>query len=498
MLIPYRDLTKTIETVSIITSLGCNLKCEYCLINRAKNETYAGKLQEATIQALKDGTFLNNLKKSLEVIEVPTSQIKNFEFWGQEPTLTLEHLTNHLEDWVNSFENWNYVMFSTNGMAYPEKIVDFIKTLDKLMVHPCAVNIQFSYDGELSTNQYRQASSEIIKKNIEYVIHELNSYRFSSVKLTIYLHGVVSLELLKALDTTEKILDYYNTMGKWGCDLEAQVINSAFRLEPIVGINLETPIQASAEDGLLLSLFTRRSMAIPENQFYNHQTALIRRGLLTHQYGMHQIIDRAGANSVEECVDRMLEDSAFADGVMAHASGMPFCGANAYDLHIMYDGTFINCQNHIFDSDERYLQAENDFEMAVKKSWISHKYYVNPLKDSPEEVQKHLMLFSQNKVSVFRFILDQYINTMYWLSAAGQIDSRYANDPKLTLRHAMLLVNYNCCSYNNYIKTGSMFLRWIGFIRLTCNGFSDVVEAEYNRILSQKEDTEKNGIQFLC
>lgn len=496
-MIPYKDLTKVTETISIITSFGCNLKCEYCLINRAKHEPSAGRLQEATIQALKDGTFLENLKKSLEVVEVPTSQIKNFEFWGQEPTLTLHHLTAHLEDWVHSFENWNYVMFSTNGIEYPDRIVDFIKKLDQCMVHPCTVNIQFSYDGELSTNKLRQASTDVIKKNIEYVIRELNSYRFTSVKLVIYLHGVVSLALLKMLDTTEKILDYYNTMGKWACDLEAQVVNQAFRLEPIVGVNLETPIQACTEDGLLLSLFTRRSMAIPENQFYNHQTALIRRGILTHQYGMHQIIDDTGCSSVEECVDKMLSDAAFCDNVMAHASGQPFCGANSYDMHIMYDGTLVNCQNHIFDTQEEFLRAENDFEMTVKKSWIKHKYYVNLLKDSKEDIQKHLMLFSQNKVSLFRFILDQYITTMYWLSAAGQIDPRYADDPELTLRHAMLLVNYNCCSYNNYIKTGSMFLRWIGFIRLTCNGFSDMIEAEYNRILSQKEDTEKNGIQLL-
>jgi len=129
-----------IFNISLMLSLGCNLSCEYCRIAQSVNSS-SKKLQEENIQALKDGTYLNNVKEVLKKLSSPRSKIKCIDFWGQEPTLTLNYLTDNLEDWLKAFPNWNKTMFSTNGMAFGNKIVDFIFKLDNSIDHPFTLDI---------------------------------------------------------------------------------------------------------------------------------------------------------------------------------------------------------------------------------------------------------------------------------------------------------------------------------------------------------------------
>ena len=35
---PYNEYIKLMENLTIISSCGCNLECEYCMINKSKNE----------------------------------------------------------------------------------------------------------------------------------------------------------------------------------------------------------------------------------------------------------------------------------------------------------------------------------------------------------------------------------------------------------------------------------------------------------------------------
>ena len=51
----------SIEELSIIGACGCNLNCKYCHSAQAVNE-YSKQLQEQTIKALKDGSYLQNIK----------------------------------------------------------------------------------------------------------------------------------------------------------------------------------------------------------------------------------------------------------------------------------------------------------------------------------------------------------------------------------------------------------------------------------------------------
>ena len=90
-------------------------------------------------------------------------------------------------------------------------------------------------------------------------------------------------------------------------------------------------------------------------------------------------------------------------GINLSNSGM-FCGNNVGELKIMYDGTLINCQNHIFEKDINNIPNDNSFENNVKRSLAEHHYFCNPLLDDDETINKNLDLFFTAKHDSFLFI----------------------------------------------------------------------------------------------
>lgn len=487
-------LTQDIHSITLISSCGCNLKCNYCLINRSSTEEYSAELQRNTTQALKDGSFLQNVKTALKNMSIPYSKIVKLELWGQEPTLTLHCLTEHLEDWTEAFPNLNFMMFSTNGMAYPERILDFLIKLDQSVRKPFRMFLQFSYDGDTSTNEIRGANDQIIFNNLSKLITDLNQVKLNHLNINISLHGVISLELMKKLDTTDKLIHYYNNMGKFADDIAQLAINQRVHINSTPDLSLETPVQASTEDGLLLYNFITKSLSIPSNYFYNYATSIIRKTVFIQFEYVLEFAKQFQAKSVNDLIDKILANKINYKSFIELGQGMPFCGTNNGDLHFMYDGTIITCQNYMFDQKKEYLKADNDFELTVKKTMIDKNFFINPITASPKEVQKFLSIFNEFRHSSYTFLIDHIVNLMFWMSKAEQINRIYANDYKLLFKHALLLVNYNCCLYNNRLKSGSFYTRWDGYIRFMCNGFIDQVEAEMNHLLQFKGEDDDNRL----
>ena len=164
-----------------------------------------------------------------------------------------------------------------------------------------------------------------------------------------------------------------------------------------------------------------------------------------------------------------------------------YCGTNKFTIKLMYDGTMITCQNNIFDKDINYITAIDDNAMTIKKAWITHHHFINPFVDDDETIFNNLDMFSTMQTDGWRFLLEHYIITMYYLSLAGQIDPKYSKDEYILVKHALMLLKYNQCQYNNYIETGSAYCRGNGFFRMFFNGYADLLEDEYNRQILQKQ-----------
>lgn len=468
----FQDLH--IGALSLITSCGCNLNCEYCHIAQSVNDSSA-LLQENTIKALCDGTFLQNTKNVLKKLGQSPTQIRQISLWGQEPTLTLHYLTEHLDDWMDNFSNVEGLMFSTNGMAYGERIVDFVKKMDEVVSRPFSINIQFSFDGEESTDNIRNADTQKIFNTISYILNELNRIKLNYVKVVAFFHGVVSLDLINRLDTTDKIIKYYQNLDDWATKLASINLNKQVLVEPGVSLALENPVDATTEDGLKLANFIKKSIKINPSHFKN-STEVASSSLIAQYFNYQEILYPfiQEYKGLKDIVHEIAINKKCLKDFNHQTSGLLYCGNNYGELKIMYDGTCINCQNSIYERESKYIAKDDSLENAVKRSLADHHYYMNPLLDDDLTIEKNLELFKMGRESSFMFLYQTTVNTMVWLLQAHQIDESYHNIEKL-LTHAIVLTWANSCQYNNYVKTGSMFLRPTGFIRLYCNGFLDEI-----------------------
>lgn len=484
------QLSQPVTALSIITSCGCNLNCEYCEIAKSVNGNSVA-LQKATVEALQNGDFIKNIKDVLYKINQSPYQIQSMAFWGQEPTLTLHHITNHIQEWRDAFPNWKSLMFSTNSVAHMDRIVDFLVAVDNSSDKEFNISIQLSYDGDYSTDNLRGASSSTIHDNLVHLFTTLNTINFKWVNVRFNHHAVLSLHLLKQLQTTEAIAAYSRHLQLWGLEFYNLNHNRKVTLAPAVDIGLESPVQASTEDGLRLNQFCELLSRLDKQHYYGdiYKDGIIPNDpyaeVLTSSVAAFENISSAfrgqGEKTLLDTLHRCAKDPIFKAKFFRLVNPILYCGNGVGELKIMYDGTLVNCQNHIYETDINYLPKDNhDMKTNVKRALASHKYFVNPLKDSDKDIQKYFYFFETCKFESFEFIYKTTMTTMQYLAATNQIDSSYRNHEKLAV-HSFIIAVMNCCSYNNQMMTGSVFLRHSGFMRFLCNGYLDKALRRFNQ-----------------
>lgn len=481
------ELKTPIKGLTIISSCGCNLNCKYCQI--AMNKTpKAEELQLNTIQALKDGSFLINILNVLARIKASPAQIKQIDLWGQEPTLTLEHFTNHLSDWLNAFPNWEKTFFSTNGMAHGDKILKFILTLDSLLTKPFQLGLQISYDGDVGNDQERGADTVTIEQTAYNLIKELNNYTLNYLTINFHLHGVTSMELIKKLDDTEKIFNYFNDTTSIADILSKLNRNKSVNIIKFVTFTFENPLTLSADDGILLDNFYKKCLKIPTHNFVFPQTGQSIIGLAQFIEKFNGTIENFPLiENKKQLLDMLAEptSSQRRKELIQFLSQQCFCAMLYGELKIMYDGTCILCQNLLSNShDEEPIPIDGTIKTGAIRSFQQHDFYFNPLTLDDDTLSRIFILFEHGKNDSFVFMYTNTVNLMLRLLAVRQIDSSYEDLNKL-LEHALYLTVINTCPYNHYIETGSLYGKTVGLIRAYCNGLLDTCLNILNKIHHQ-------------
>ena len=488
-------LTKNAEMITqlaLMSSLGCNLSCDYCLIAKSKknNLKHAAELQKKNIEALKDGSFIENAKKVLLKLGGSPNDIIHIELWGQEQTLVLEHIINDLDHWLETFPNLQELMFSTNGQAYPDKIFDLAVALDQKTKRKFQLNLQFSYDGSYSCTNIRHDTDVKVIKNMEYLIDKFNQTKLHNVHVEMYLHGVVSMALIKYLNNDmQKIAAYWEEGEKEAKRLEELCLNEKVIIYPTFSVAEEVPYHCSKEEGLMYFDFLIRSLT----------TGGENKGLDFLVNQCLRIIDFSFKDKADWTLDEIvnwlaelpynhtIEDL---DKITRLLTNGFYCGGGVTELKLLYDGTLINCQNSIFDKDIEFLSKENTILDATKRSWAScPEYFLNPLDPNvtQEQIDKYRYIFITGRTSTFWHTWITTIATMNYLAEAGQILPSYLRDLNKLVRHAYIISFVNQCYFNNGIYTGSMWTKDSGIIRRYCNGFLDYCEEEENNIRKNKD-----------
>lgn len=223
---------------------------------------------------------------------IPFDNIKKLSLWGQEPTLTLDLLTEHLEDWLNTFSSVDNIFFSTNTMAFPEKVINFVEKANnyaELKKKPFSVDIQFSYDGEFSTDNIREGSSSKIYENLTKITQECNAKNYyKDFKFSMFVHSVISRELLKTLNTFEKVEAYYTSLEKWIAPLRNMVINRNIFFNEAISPAVENPVlDGTTVDGIEFANFVRATLMLAEKPEY-----AILRNTMYSVLGMSSMFER--------------------------------------------------------------------------------------------------------------------------------------------------------------------------------------------------------------
>lgn len=281
------------------------------------------------------------------------------------------------------------------------------------------------------------------------------------------------MELVKRLDTVEKMYNYYNEYEEFAIKLANLNRNKIIDIRPEFSMALETPVDATAEDGFRYANFYKQSMMLTnlkgtQNRFVTGVSNNFRMTFST--------LNSFPYETISDFLNEWSTNNENFVNMIHNLSMHMFCGTNSCEYKFLYDGTIVNCQNCIYDTNLEHLQEKTDSEAIIKKQLVKHKFFVNPLKDSQEDIDKMRDMFSIMHTESFLLEFCQASMMIYLLALAHQVNEDYLVDHNKLMRHAFELAISFGCLYNNVVKTGSVYLKNAGLFRLCCNGLLDEIE----------------------
>lgn len=474
-----------IRKVVFYTSESCNLNCSYCQI-AAQARNYKHDASKAK-EALKSGEYLSNYKKAFSRLGADPQRVESIDIWGQEPTLTLDEFTSQIPAIFNLFPNWKETFFSTNGVAYSERIFDLIKAIDENTRKPFSVKMQFSCDGTAATKKYRNIDASVIVENAKKLLTLLNDYTLKNTSVEINLHNVLSRALMADLMSVsdEEFIAYYKDLDDIAQDLFSLSKNPKVQMAPTFSSGIENPVDSSTEEGIRVYEFYKRSKQLCPPSIFKGPCPIVYEGLVVQH---SSFLARKLRNFNQECNINAALDSLlnpYLDPEMIKRfTRDTFCKANYdFQLKMKHDGTLLYCQNALYSLDKDKILGSN-LQAYARRAYASSSHnFLNILTCSDEELHTHFFEQRILNDTSFPFLFMETVNLMIHLANCYQIHESYRTDLNKLYRHSLLLASLSTCLDNNLIETGTQFGRTANYCRLLANGLLDIIEQDIYRIV---------------
>ena len=369
------------------------------------------------------------------------------------------------------------MFFSTNGVAFPERIINLIKMLENTVNNNFVLEIQFSYDGYKPTRESRGIDPNIIINNLKTIITTLNQMTLNKVRILISCHNVVNEKIFNKFgsnndDNDKEFLEYLKELNDLPYSLINLNKNQSLEIVDHFSPGIVTPYNATKEEGKNLTNFILKADKIGtelESQWW--------RGLM---YQFDESLRHNHCFTLDIIPELMNGNQDLAK----YLSNFCGCGYGGYDFKLRYDGTAVHCQNSVGMLKNSSLANRNDLSAQLHLNLIKKNYFPNFLTDSEKDIKKFLLRSKIAKNSSYPCFFSEVLNLMIMLLNSQQIDESY-NDYEKLFRHGMIISQNFICWDNCLTSTGSGFGKYAGEIRLYCNGFLDLVED------SQEEFKEK-------
>ncbi len=432
-----------INSIALVTSLNCNLKCNYCHLTQDKEKLKNIDFQKANIQALQDGTFLKNVKKVLIKLHQVPELINQIAFWGMEPTLTLKYITEHIKDWFNLFPNWNVCYFTTNGQSNIKDIYDFAEAAAQYSKTIFQLQIQVSYDGHEFTKINRQIKKDnylqLFQNNLSAYI---NNNKQNNFYLKIYPHGVITADIIKYLNSLsiDELYQYFINQNKYSFT-NYSTPQVQFRNQ--VQYNMEYPYKYTSQDGKNINELLIKML----NSNYN----ILQQQANNLLYTYSSYIIQAPKNLIIP-INKLVT----------------YCGNYTERLYFRYDGIIMQCENLFFkDKFPNYPLTKHHFFYNIEDNienlfydnyWETLNYNSNIFQY--ENIQKNIQILAKQK----------------------EIDPIYLQLDNQTLdQHIRYIMFYNSCFADYYQLTNSALTTPLSHIELFGNGLCFLIDNYINK-----------------
>ena len=427
----------------------CNMLCKYCYIEKHHKivTDYNKKIREA----LKDGSFVQNIFDIYDMYPQFKEQVDSYSFWGAEPTINGDLFAQTHKALMDYFPNLKMLMFSTNALVGGDNIVNnFIKPmLEYDNSRKFTFDLQFSLDGPPWFNDISRGANatartlQAIKTVMDSIPNEGNVILKLSFKPTFDLKTIHDF-----VDNPEKLQDWYNWFDNTSFDLiEYAHNNPNINVQNLCGSpTFVVPMLASTEDGIYYKKFVQLLMKIDTTNLKIYQDCPLY---------------ISGYNYIEEILQGKQIDYDWQFGTTT-------CSAGKNNFTFDYDGSINTCFHIMpvkmdiengkkFMLDEHILTSNKLSPLrSIKNIWGEYSYHAN--------YQTRYHMFSLLTIA---------------LANNNQILSKYAEneDERKMLWFAMVPFT---CHLTNEDLTGNPAVIPLGQLRLWGNGVIDELIKYYH------------------
>lgn len=447
-----RNRYEKVVSISVITSSTCNLNCSFCYLH--KNQAYK-EYHKLLKEAWQDGSYVNNVKLTIEKMGNNLNDIREIHFWGGETLIEIDTIAKNVPSFYNIFPNLKSWHMSTNWVINIDNYFNFLKIIDQCASQPTDIIVQVSIDGPPGPcSDQAHNGWEFYKNNFNKFLSLMNSHKFKYVHVRFHFKSTLSKDLyIKEFSTYEGIASYMKYMKNFISEIEEQCISRSVDIRENFTIpSLARPHIYSKEEGEKIRDIMYRWEEVALREFPEER--------IPFMYGM----------------------SEFNKDLILFNSNIE-CGEFVDRYTITFDGTIVECSGVFIDYYEPYqkeLLKEGNLKL-YEQALINAKHSFNPIMATSEEIEKWKWRIQQGYRNNSLTYMSLMMGVAKELCASKQIPSYY-EDIDTLFYHLQTFQNSNGCSKENFQTTGIPYLTSVGNIREYFNGVVD-----YGFKMRQKE-----------
>lgn len=444
------------KTLELVISSGCNLNCSYCYLH--KNLAYLN-VDKKILESIKDGSFVQNMLRSLHGMQIECKDFTELQLWGAEPSRHFLEMEEMFKQIFFYFPNIKAISYSSNFLTPVETHLKLIECIEKYnQNNDFHLSLQISVDGpdeiSLRTRHYKY---EEIHNNLALFIEKINNVKLKKTKLDIHYKSTLPLDILKEVVSSKEKYTYFVDFFMKEEEFFLEEIKNKkvdFSVGSCFGGSIVYPIECTQQDGIAFTYYAKMLDSWDIGKKYNYK------------YEFNMVLAYCGL------VGRDAE---------LIGTFLPGCQKMSSNLMFRYDGSLASCSNGFLDDNEENLNylKENDpkeFESCSKTTFLIKTKYDNNGKVEISDLNKKRKFMKEFWKDHSNFTITVICAELLDLANAGLISPIYLQNSTKIYQHSFLLFNRLGCYLNNIRYSGSPYVPSSSFAKLLCNGLCEYFE----------------------